>query len=59
MDSFTDTNIASVTRLVNWRKNSRFITADNTGRFTNSFSTNRSTRGTNIVTTQLLHRDYV
>ena len=51
MNSFTDTNIASVARLVNWRKNSRFITAGNTGRFTNSFITNRFTCGTNVVTT--------
>ena len=29
-NSFTNTNITSVTGLVNWRKNDRFITAHNT-----------------------------
>ena len=33
-NSFTSTNISSVTGLVNWRKNNRFITAHNTCRFT-------------------------
>ena len=51
INSFTNTNITSVKRLVNRSKNSRFITAHNTYRFTNSFSTNRFTRRTNMVTT--------
>ena len=44
MDRFTVTNITSAKRLVNRRKNDTLITAHNTHRFSNSFSTNRFTR---------------
>ena len=49
MGSFTNTNFTTVKSIVNWRKN-RFITAHSMYRFKNSFSTNRFTRRTNIVT---------
>ena len=49
MGSFTNTNFTTVKSIVNWRKN-RFITAHSTYRFKNSFSTNRFTHRTNIVT---------
>ena len=44
-------SITSVKRLGNRRKNTRFITAHNMHSLTNSFSTNRFSRRTNIVTT--------
>ena len=43
--------LLSLKRIVNWRKNDRVIAAQNTGRFTHTFSTNRFTRGNNIATT--------
>ena len=52
VDSYTNTSITSAKRLVNRRKNNGFITDHNTERVTNSFSTNRLTRRTIILTTR-------